>query len=538
MILSNLKNARFLIIDDQPANIAVLEDLLETQGYTNIMSTTDPRDSLHLFASFEPDIILLDLMMPFLDGFEVMAQLKPLIGEHNFIPILVLTADATSDTKKRALSEGASDFLTKPFDLIEVGLRIKNLLLTSYLLAQLKDQNVLLEEKVMERTKELLDTNRRLEIAKNKAETSSKLKTAFMQNISHEVRTPLNGILGFSSLMIDPDLSMEDKEEFMEMLQDSSDRLVKTITDYMDVSLIASESMEVVHKSFDVVDLLRRIKNKYDKKAIKHAIEFNLITPLEINDFQIISDEELLSKSLLQLIDNAFKFTQNGSIGFGYQLEADKIKFFVRDTGAGIHKNAQELVFESFMQEDVSNTRGHEGSGLGLTIAKGIVELLGGTIELDSEKNKGSLFQIILPLNAPLKTKNNDSMPKIDTKNVAALIAEDDSGNMFFISHLLRTRFKKLFLASDGLEAIQLLQENPEIQLVLMDLKMPKLDGYKATTEIKKLNKDIKVLAITAFGMSGDEQLALDAGCDDYLSKPFKNEHLFEKIASLGFNIK
>lgn len=532
-----LKDARILIIDDQPANIAVLEDLLETQGYTNISATTDPRDALHLFASFEPDIVLLDLMMPYLDGFQVMEQLKPLLGDNQFVPILVLTADATADTKKRALSDGASDFLTKPFDLTEVGLRIKNLLLTAYLTTQLKNQNEILEEKVKERTQELLSSNKQLEIAKNKAETSSKLKTAFMQNISHEVRTPLNGILGFSSLMIDPDLSVEDKEDFMEMLQESSDRLVKTITDYMDVSLIASESMEVSLKPFDIVHLLKRIEQMYAKKALKKNLGLSLHLPKDCSTFQLNCDEELLGKILLQIIDNAIKFTHEGSIEFGFSQTGDDVKFFIKDTGIGIEKDAMEHIFESFVQEDVSNTRGHEGSGLGLTIAKGITQLLGGVLHLESEKNKGSQFTIQIPLLQPDKAIEKAEGNTIATKDIGLLIAEDDSGNMFYISHLLKNKFKKLYQAVNGHEAVKFARENPDIQLILMDLKMPELDGYKATVAIKQMNPSIKVLAITAYGMTGDEQLALDAGCDDYLSKPFKNDALIEKIKSLGFEL-
>jgi len=533
----DLTDAKILIIDDQIANIDVLEELLDAQGYTNITKTTDPREALHLFAIHEPDIVLLDLMMPYLDGFQVMAQLKPLMSDGVFIPILVLTADATSDTKKRALSEGASDFITKPFDITEVGLRIKNLLLTSYLMTQLKDQNNLLEIKVRERTSQLLETNKMLEIAKNKAETSNKLKTAFMQNISHEVRTPLNGILGFSSLIGDPDLSADEREEFMNLLQESSDRLIKTITDYMDISLIVSGSMEVQKKKFGLVQMLENIRNKYSKHAQLKALGFSLTSPEEHLMIEIETDQELLEKSVSQIVDNSFKFTKEGSVHLGFSLDDSVLVIYVQDTGVGISQEAQEKVFESFIQEDVSNTRGHEGSGLGLTITKGIMELLGGTVAIESEKKSGT--KVILSLPVP-ECKQNSKHMKSSAKRASetyVLVAEDDPGNMMYIEHTLKNRFKGFLKANDGIEAVNIMNEHPEITLVLMDLKMPNMDGFEATKEIRRMGLDVVIIAITAYGMSGDEQKALNAGCNDYLPKPFQNNRLLQKLRDCGIEL-
>ncbi len=531
----DLTDAKILIIDDQIANIEVLEDLLDAQGYTNITSTTDPREALHLFAIHEPDIVLLDLMMPYLDGFQVMAQLKPLMSEGVFVPILVLTADATSDTKKRALTEGASDFITKPFDITEVGLRIKNLLLTSYLMSELKDQNALLEIKVKERTSQLVETNKMLEAAKNKAEASNKLKTAFMQNISHEVRTPLNGILGFSSLIGDPELTADEREEFMNLLQESSDRLVKTITDYMDISLIVSGSMEVQKKKFSFVPMLENIKNKYGKIAHAKSLNYTLNIPEECRSIEIETDQELLEKSVIQLVDNAFKFTKEGSVQLGVSLNDTILTVYVQDTGVGISMDAQEKVFESFIQEDVSNTRGHEGSGLGLTITKGIMELLGGNVTIESEKNSGTKIMLSLPV--PEYRQQN--VPKGNSVRRASesyiLVAEDDPGNMLYIEHTLKNRFKGFYKAHDGKEAVKMMKEHPEIALVLMDLKMPIMDGFEATKEIRKMGLDVVIIAITAYGMSGDEQKALNAGCNDYLPKPFQNNRLLQKLRASGF---
>lgn len=225
--------ARILIVDDQIANTEMLEGFLDFQGYVNLKSITDPREFRQQLINFQPDIILLDLMMPYLDGFQIMELVREETATDEFLPILILTADITMETKKRALELGASDFLTKPFDLIEVGLRIRNLLYTRSLVIALQNQNHILDERVRERTEELRYKNEELKLAMEKAQASDRLKTAFMQNISHEVRTPLNGILGFSKLLSDPMTSIQDRQIFTTMLDHSSERLINTITDYI-----------------------------------------------------------------------------------------------------------------------------------------------------------------------------------------------------------------------------------------------------------------------------------------------------------------
>ena len=237
---TNLKTSRILIVDDQPANIDMLEGFFEMEGYTNVSSLTDSRRVMEFLDKSQPDLILLDLMMPFLTGYEIMEQLNERISRDDFLPVLVLTADITPEAKKKALALGASDFLTKPFDLTEVGLRVNNLLLARSLMNQLKDQNLILDEKVKQRTAQLEQSNMDLTMARDKAQASDRLKTAFMQNISHEVRTPLNGILGFSKLLVEPDINSAEKQNFLIFLELSTNRLINTITDYMDISLYGS----------------------------------------------------------------------------------------------------------------------------------------------------------------------------------------------------------------------------------------------------------------------------------------------------------
>lgn len=399
MFDSSLKNAHILIVDDQEANIEILESFLEMQGYTEVRSVTDPREVLGLLSDFRPDLILLDLMMPYLSGFEVLAQMKTALSPNSFLPVLVLTADISPEAKVRALSEGAKDFLVKPFDLIEVDLRIRNLLQTRFLYLQNEERNLLLEEKVQERTQALQRLNRELIIAKEQAEAGDRMKTAFMQNISHEIRTPLNGILGFSSLLVDTDLSLQQKQDYYALLQDSCDRLVNTITDYLDVSLLLTGNMTVNLQEVILWESIQSTLMKFETLFKAKGLQFSLQVGPESRHLSFRTDPKLLNKILDCLLDNALKFTPSGSVELGWTQEQKALHFYVKDTGVGISNEFMEKMFASFNQEDYATNRTHEGNGLGLTLTRGMLALLGSSIHAESEKGKGSTFYFTLPKN-------------------------------------------------------------------------------------------------------------------------------------------
>jgi signal transduction histidine kinase len=536
MIDSTFKKANILIVDDQEANIDVLEGLLEMQEYLNIKTTTDPRNVVPLYTSFKPDLILLDLSMPYLSGFEVMEQLKALVPKNTYLPILVLTADVAADSKQRALSGGASDFLTKPFDLTEVGLRIRNLLYTSYLQQQLLNQNQVLEEKVAERTYELKMQNVELMAAKEKAEASDRLKSAFINNISHEIRTPLNGILGFGQILTDPDLLPEEKELYSEMLNSSSSRLVNTVTNFMDISLLTSGNQKVYKKEINPENSIKEVISRFKDSCNTKNIDILISSPALESCIKVYTDNELLSKTLHQLIDNAVKFTPRGVITVGYEKAENDLHFFVKDTGIGISEKNLNQIFDSFIQEDGAITRRYEGSGLGLSIAKGFIGLLGGKIWLDSEKGKGSTFHFSIPCleqiqeNIPQKLIPEDRPRGKQT----ILIAEDDGINYHYFKVLLTHDLIEIIHAENGVEAVKLCQEHPEIELVLMDLKMVEMDGFEATRQIKTFRVNLPIIAITAYSESEDKRRALQAGCDEFLTKPVKKELLIKKLEEFG----
>jgi signal transduction histidine kinase len=532
MTADYLKNSRILIIDDTPANIEVLLALLSYEGYTNIEKTTDPRVALELYLKFEPDLILLDLNMPYMSGFEVMEQLRRVVNDQVYLPILVLTADAMDDTKKKSLSAGASDFLSKPFDLVEVSLRIKNLLYTNFLYTQVRNQNEILEEKVKARTKELERKNEELKKAWEKAEMANRLKQAFLNNISHEIRTPLNGIIGFGHLLSEQHIGVDEKMNYLSIMQESSNRLINTVTSFLDVSLLNSGNMELILTTVQPEIVLLETYDKFLSVSMKKQIDIELSIEKIPDDFAFISDENMLRKVLDNLVDNAIKFTQSGKIEIGGEIINDEIRFFVKDTGVGISPEFRDRIFRSFNQENEEITRAYEGLGLGLSIVKGLIELLGGSIDYNSEPGKGTEFYFTLPAKIDTTARTTAEHQVIyEDKNNKILIVEDDETNYFLLYFFLNNSNVELIHAKNGFEAIQLFKANPDFDIVLMDLKLPDIDGFQATQQIKIINNSIPVIAVSSYSGIVERQQALHAGCDDYIVKPVSKPVLVDKLS-------
>jgi len=350
MLDDTLKNANILIVDDQEANVDVLEGFLVMDGYQNVKTATNPLKALEMFDAFKPDLLLLDLVMPHLSGFEVMSILKEKISPLAFFPILVLTADVTDEAKIKALSGGATDFLTKPFDLIEVGLRIKNLLFSAYLNQQLISQNKTLEERVRERTTELEEKNLELTKAKEKAEASERLKSAFLANISHEIRTPMNGILGFTDLLKNNLIDTDNLSEYLGIVEKSSNRLMNTIDDIVSISKIETGNSDLYISQFSVNERMENIYYSFEPEASGKNIPIFLHKPEEMEKSIIQSDQQMFTTVVSHLLRNAIKFTNKGSIDMGYTISSGVLNFYVKDTGIGIPSDKQEDIFDRFVQ--------------------------------------------------------------------------------------------------------------------------------------------------------------------------------------------
>jgi PAS domain S-box-containing protein len=374
-----------------------------------------------------------------------------------------------------------------------------------------------------------------LKLGKEKAEASDKLKTTFLNNISHEVRTPLNGILGFAEIMTHLELSEEEKADSLSILRNSSDRLLNTITNYMDISLITSGSMSVFIKEFMPVQSLRKLFENFRIICEKKNLELILEIPGNCENISVSSDQEIFQKILNHLLNNAVKFTEKGRINFGFSKIEGELEFYVKDSGAGIGKESLGIIFDNFAKEDRGPLKLTEGSGLGLSIAKGMINLLGGEIRVESEIGIGSCFSFTIPYpkeTVIIPAVKSDSENKEIILEGSILVAEDDETNFFYINSLLTRGTKaKIIHARNGKEALEIFKTNPGISLILMDMKMPEIDGFEATRQIRLVNKSVFIIGITAYAMSGDEEKVLEAGCDGYLSKPIDKKSLLDKIS-------
>jgi len=369
--------------------------------------------------------------------------------------------------------------------------------------------------------------------AKEKAEEADKLKTAFINNISHEIRTPLNGILGFGQVLAESDLSKEERRGYFEHVEKAGNRLMNTVNDYMDIALLVSDALEVTKKDFALEAVFGKITEKAKKLCAGKNIEFKLEIPKEAIGLTVHSDPEFIQKILDKLLENAIKFTNAGGIICGCQIKTEHLSFFVKDTGCGIDNNKLDLIFELFKQADTAITRGHEGSGLGLTIAKGLVTLLGGEIAVVSENGKGSVFSFTIPLtNAGISLSPDETAttkPQNPEKSLI-LIAEDDESNYEYLAIVIESSGYKYIHAANGRDAVDFCRQNPEISLVLMDIKMPVMHGDEATRQIRTFLPELPIIATTAHAQTGDEHRFLEAGCNEYISKPIKKDKLLEII--------
>jgi len=370
--------------------------------------------------------------------------------------------------------------------------------------------------------------------AKEKAEESDRLKSAFLANISHEIRTPMNGILGFAELLKNPDLTSDMQERYIQIIEQSGSRMLNIINDIIDISKIESGQMNINIGETNVNQLLKDLYVFFSPEAKKKGLNLSLSMDIsEDDEFVILTDHTKLAQILSNLIKNAIKFTKQGFINFGYEFDPNELTFYIEDSGVGIPTDQTNMVFERFRQGSFLLTRNYEGAGLGLSISKAFVEMLGGRIWVTSELNKGSKFMFTLPYRVyqPHEPDDqNNQQQRKDQAEINILIAEDDENNLMYLSAVLEEENARIYESSNGKEALEMIKTHPEIDLVLMDLKMPEIDGFEATRQIKKMRPSLPVVAQTAYAFSEDQEKAMSAGCDDYLSKPIKTHLLLEII--------
>lgn len=372
--------------------------------------------------------------------------------------------------------------------------------------------------------------------AKEKAEESDRLKSAFLANMSHEIRTPMNGILGFSSLLKNPDLTHNTQMEYVNIIENSGQRMLSIINDIIDISKIESNLMDLYISESNINEQMDYIFMFFRPEVEKKGISFKCHCDLPIQDSYIETDREKLFAILTNLVKNAIKYTHSGTIEFGYHKKGDILQFYIKDTGIGIAKAEQESIFGRFIQADIHNRPLYQGAGLGLSIAKAYVQMLGGKIWVESEIGMGSTFYFTLPFTSvyklePLDISNQEkpvSFPK-DFK-CKVLIADDDFVSQQILSLLLQDYQTDIYIASNGLEATQLHKEHGDFDLILMDSQMPEMNGIEAIKEIRKIDQQVIIIGQSAFALKDEIDKIKNAGCNDYIAKPIRKEELFPLI--------
>jgi CheY-like chemotaxis protein/nitrogen-specific signal transduction histidine kinase len=370
--------------------------------------------------------------------------------------------------------------------------------------------------------------------AKDDAERSDHLKSAFLANMSHEIRTPMNGILGFTGLLKEPMVTGEEQKEYIDIIEKSGLRMLNIINDIISISKIESGVNDILISSFNINKLIEDIFNTFKAEANQKNLKLSISLGLRADESIISSDKEKVYAILSNILKNAIKFTNSGSIEMGYIRDAGELRFFIRDTGIGVQQDRMEIIFERFRQGSELLIRNYEGAGLGLSISKGYVEMLGGRIWVENKRSTsesmGSIFYFTLPFIPAEKTnvknlimENSRNLPNSDLK---ILIVEDDQVSEMLLSLVARKISKHILKVGTGLEAIKACQSYPDIDMILMDIKMPEMDGYEATRQIRKFNKKVVIIAQTAYVLPGEMQLALKAGCNDYITKPINPELL------------
>ncbi|HKK42700.1 MAG TPA: PAS domain S-box protein [Bacteroidales bacterium] len=372
--------------------------------------------------------------------------------------------------------------------------------------------------------------------ARDKAEESDRLKTAFIHNISHEIRTPMNAIVGFSSLLCEPDITEDNRNSFVEVLMNSSNHLLAVVNDIIEIANIEAGIVKLRLSDVNITSTVRNLYDQFRPMAEQKGLDLKFETGYNNKDVIITTDSTKFIQVLNNLVNNALKFTSGGSVDFGYRIDENNVRFFVRDTGIGIPEEMHAKVFDRFFQVESSVARTYEGTGLGLSISKSFIEMLGGDMWVESNSDHGSVFYFTLPLRRLGKEeavkeiilKDDKGIIKKDKEKI--LIAEDEHNNYKLLVELLSPLNAELLYASNGKEAVDLCNSHDDIDLILMDIKMPVMDGYDATREIKKTNPDVPVIAITAYAFESDRERAFQAGCNAYLSKPLRRAELIETV--------
>ncbi|MBW6489552.1 MAG: response regulator [Lentimicrobium sp.] len=390
----------------------------------------------------------------------------------------------------------------------------------------------------------LLKVNSEVIIAKEKAEESERLKSAFLANMSHEIRTPMNGILGFAELLKEPGLSDFQTREYINLIRMSGVRMLNIINDLIDISKVESKLVTLKITSFSLNDQLDFLYNFFKSEAESKGLQLLCYKAFQNGDSIISSDKEKVIAILTNLLKNAMKYTNKGKIEFGYKIRGSFLEFFVRDEGIGIPTAKHKTIFDRFVQVESNNSRTYEGAGLGLAISKAYVELLGGKIELNSEEGKGTDFIFTIPFHnscdeTKIKSTSGTGISALESLKgrLKVVIADDDEIGLNLISRMIRPMAVEILTVTNGVELVELMRKTPGINLILVDIKMPELNGLEATRQIRTFNNEVIIIAQTAYANQEDNEKAIQSGCNNYITKPIDRKKLLALIGKYADRI-
>lgn len=393
-------------------------------------------------------------------------------------------------------------------------------------------------EKQLDELKEALDE-------KNQLAELNKLKLNFLTNLSHQIRTKMNTIIGFSNLLMNPDINLKDKKEFINHINHTGNILLNLGDDIVDIAQIEVGEIKIIETECQINKILNDIHisfNKLRQAKNKDGLEIIYKTGISHPDFTILTDPLRLQQIISNLMENSLRFTDYGSIEFGYSLkgsanqnEKEFIEFYVKDTGIGVPREKIKYIFDSIKISKEPYIKKTNGLGLGLNISASLVKILGGNIRIESEVSKGTAIYFTIPYKPIKKTLKQKQSIKSEQKKYnwdgkIILVVEDDDLNYCLIERMLQNTKAELLWVKNGKQAVDLCRNNSEISLVLMDIQLPELDGYEATRQIVKFRKNLPIISQTAFGMAGEKEKSLNAGCDDYLAKPLNAKKLLYTI--------